>query len=344
VYDASGRFRAERFTTGRHQVDGVTLVVVPVLAGKVDHGRLVVVRRGPPPADGDLHMLTRAASVAALVINKTLAVRAVEAKYRGDFIRDVLQGRAGGADAVAAHFSSLGWDVTPPLLVVVAALDVLGNETTPPPGELRIAQERFSNAWTTVVGHQSRQTPVIGFAREVVVLIGIGDHDPAAVVGGLVRAVSGDGGGGRHTFATGVSRVVRHVAGIPAGYEQARRAAQVGRQLKGPSAVAFFDDLGAFRLLSLVADVDELRSFVHEVLGELAVENDPEAADLRATLRVLLDTNLNVAETSRRLHFHYNTLRYRITKLERILGPFVTDPDLRLDLALALRVLQMQNL
>ena len=137
--------------------------------------------------------------------------------------------------------------------------------------------------------------------------------------------------------------MVRDVAGIPAGYEQARRAAQVGRQLKGPSAVAHFDDLGAFRLLSLVADVDELRSFVREVLGELAVEGDAEAEDMRATLRVLLDTNLNVAETSRRMHFHYNTLRYRITKLERMLGPFVSDPDLQLDLALALRVLQMQN-
>ena len=137
--------------------------------------------------------------------------------------------------------------------------------------------------------------------------------------------------------------VVRHSLARAEGVE-ARRAVHVGRQLQGTSAVTHFDDLGAFRLLSLIEDANELRNFVNEVLRELAHESDPEAADMRTTLRVLLDTNFNVAETSRRLHFHYNTLRYRISKLERLVGPFTSDPDLQLDLSLALRVMQMRGL
>ena len=81
---------------------------------------------------------------------------------------------------------------------------------------------------------------------------------------------------------------------------------------------------------------------VTETLGDL-VGDEPENVDLRRTLQMLLETNLNVAETARMLHFHYNTLRYRITKLERAVGPFTRDANLRLNLHVALHALQLAD-
>jgi purine catabolism regulator len=148
----------------------------------------------------------------------------------------------------------------------------------------------------------------------------------------------------RRTFSTGISRTVASPSALPEAYEQAVKAVRVGRQLNGAGARAHFDQLGVYRLLSLVSDPDELHAFVRETLGDLATDDEPELVDLRRTLQVLLETNLNVAETARRLHFHYNTLRYRIGKLERMLGAFTEDAHLRLNLTLALHVLRMRGI
>ena len=137
-----------------------------------------------------------------------------------------------------------------------------------------------------------------------------------------------------------MSRVARSLEELPEAYAQARRAVEVGRRVNGPASTTFFDQLGLHRLIALIPDGRELRAFTRDVLGPLA-ESTTEAADLRETLQVLLDTNFNVAEAARLQFFHYNTMRYRVSKLERLLGPLSTDPHLRLDVAVALRVLEI---
>lgn len=346
-FDPSGRFRAENEPRGLHTHDDMagSHAAVHVVAGRVDHGRIVAFSEHRALDDADVQVLERAATVAALAVTKQLAVSAVEGKYRGDFLRDVLAGRAGGRDRIVAHCDSLGWDVDRPLVVAVAELDPESGSVRRSGLDLRPVQERFATAWETVVRRRDPRAPVVGFTQEVVALLGVPrGGDPDSVVREITREVSGDGGGGRRSFSLGVSRVVDDPARLPEAYEQARKAVHVGRQMHGPGAIAHFDGLGTFRLLSLIRDPAELRGFVSETLRDLAAEDDPEMADLRHTLQVLLDTNLNVAEAARKLHFHYNTLRYRISKLERMLGPFTVDPDLRLNLALALKVLQMRGL
>jgi len=344
-FDPTGRLRTERLRPGLSTDPRLgSAAVVPIVAGRIDHGRIVGFGLDRRLDDGDIQLLERAATVAALVVTKELAVTAVQDKYRGDFLRDLLTGRAGSADEVTSHCTSLGWSVEGPVVVVVAELSPGPVPSDISGLELRPAQERFSAAFHRVVRRHHPTAPVAGFMQEVVAILPVPERtSPEELVRDLVREVSGDGGGGRRPFTTGVSRAVTGPDRIPDAYAQARRAMHVSAQLHGTGSTAHFDSLGVYRVLSLVSDPAELRAFVTETLQELARDDD-EAADLRHTLQVLLDTNLNVAVAARMLHFHYNTLRYRIGKLERLVGPFTTDAALRLDLALAMKALQMQSL
>jgi purine catabolism regulator len=305
---------------------------VPVVAGGHHHGRIVAYSPVGAIRDSDVGILERAATVAALVITRQEAVNAVESKYRADFLRDVLTGRAGTAERVTTRARAFGWDLARPVTVLVAELD--------PDVDERSAQDRLVACWTAAMRRHDPRGAVAGFSHEVVAVV-----DAAIDATRLAKdAASGFADVPPATFSTGTSRPSPGAETLPEAYSQALKAARVGRQLHGPGAVAHFDQLGVYRLLSLVNDTDELHAFVRETLGPLASDDDAENADLRRTLQVLLETNLNVAETARRLHFHYNTLRYRIGKLERLLGNFTDDPHLRLNLTLALHVLRMRGI
>ena len=340
-FDPTGRFLVEEEVPGVSvEHEGLHRIVARVPGGANDLGRLVLVRGTRFTAE-DQHVVVPATTAAALAITKAQAVAAVEARYRADFLRDALLGRAGTPDRVLAHAADLGWDLNQPLAVVVAEVD------GPTEHEGVAEPERFRAAWRGAAATDDPTTAVAGFSQEVVLLLGVpGDADPAQIterVAAMARQVHGLGGGGRRTFCTGISRTLTDVAELPRAYAEARKAVQVGRRLHGPRATTHFDALGVFRLLSQIEDREEVDSFVAETLGPLATGGDPDGEDLLHTLTVLLDNNLNVATTARALHFHYNSLRYRIGKLERLLGPFTTDPRLRFAIMLALQVRQLRE-
>ena len=337
LLDPTGRLRVER-------MDGDGRVrVLRVAAGGTDLGRLVCVRVDGPLSDDDVHALERAATVAALLVTREAAITAVENKYQGDFLRELLLRRAADPAYVAEHAETFGWDLTRPVVVVAAEIDPTDEPASS--AQRRQWQERFSAAWRQVADGIAPGIPSVDFSSEVVTLLPVGDGDEPVAGDGVVRravtGVAGDKGGGRRPFSVGVSRVAHSLEELSEAYAQARRAVEIGRRVRGGGSTTFFDQLGLHRLIALIPDGPEgngeLHSFVRDVLGPLA-DDTTEAGDLRDTLQVLLDTNFNVAEAARVQFFHYNTMRYRVSKLERLLGPLSSDPHLRLDVAVALRV------
>jgi PucR family transcriptional regulator, purine catabolism regulatory protein len=326
---------------------GVRWAVAPVLAGSMRHGRILAVQGERPLQDDVLIALERAATVVALDATKKLAVTAFERKFRSDFLHELLSGRARNEREVLSRSRSLGWDLERPLIVVVAE-----PELEPLPDSERSDLEeqqlraRLTDAWTSAVRGCDPGAAVAGFASEFVAIVGVPrDRDPAEAAVSLANTIAtGLAQRSRHPLSFGVSRPVATPTELATAYDQATRAMQIGRRIHGPGAVTRFDSLGVYRLLSLIDDTEELRSFAYESLGPLLALDRPERDDLLQTLEALVECNLNVARAARRLYFHYNTLRYRIIKLERLLGPFTTNPNLCLQIELALQIIHIREM
>jgi purine catabolism regulator len=312
-----------------------------IRAGDMRHGFVLAVG-GPPGLPGVAGLaVEQAALVAALEITRDLAVLAVEQQFASNALHDLVTGTTADMDDALARAVRFGWDLQRPLTVLVAR--GCGTDR----GEESARQQEASalravELWTRAVRDRDRHAAVAGFATELVAVVGLADTV------GLARKVHADmtAGTGR-AYSVGVSQVAAGAgtapADIPRLYEEARVALQVGQRLNGQGAVTSFAGLGLYRLISNVSQA-ELRAFVDDTLGPVLKLPEPARADLVKSLAVLSSTRFNVAESARMLHYHYNTMRYRVTKLERMLGDFSTDAAVALRIGVALEILRMDEI
>jgi PucR family transcriptional regulator, purine catabolism regulatory protein len=317
----------------------VPATAVAITAGLRHHGHVIAFAGDDGPT-ADVQVLETAATVAALALTKQLEIQAVEDKYRSDLMYDLLRGVDDPDDALR-RAAGFGWELDRREIVLVLRLDEAPAMVLPDEVHRRVP---LAATVQRAVLDRDAGAAVVRFSQEVVIVTAAfdgtdGRADARRFVRGLADQATRAVGG---SVSAGMSRPVTQVEAIAGAYDQAARAMTVGRDIHGDGAVVHFDDLGAYRILSLVEDRNELHAFVEEVLGELAADTDT-GDDLRRTLEVVLETGGNVAEAARRLHFHYNTLRYRIDKLESIVGPFTTDARIRLDVQLALLARSMRS-
>jgi purine catabolism regulator len=128
----------------------------------------------------------------------------------------------------------------------------------------------------------------------------------------------------------------------PTAEAEARATLEAAESLSERPAVARAERLPAYRLLGNLHNVPDGPRLARALLEPLLAGRADVRREHLATLRAVLD-HQGLAEAAAALGVHRNTVAYRIRRIEALTGWHLADPELRLPLAVALRLVQQDQ-
>lgn len=137
----------------------------------------------------------------------------------------------------------------------------------------------------------------------------------------------------------GFGQVVEKLNYVHQSYYDARRCVQYLQSTYHGKTMLTYHQLGPYRLF-LKTDRKELREYADGVLGEVIRYDEAHETELLKTLKVYLDGDQSMVESSKELFVHVNTIKYRLKTIYDMLGIEKITGRQSFELQLALRILE----
>ncbi|SDZ04197.1 PucR family transcriptional regulator [Tindallia californiensis] len=135
----------------------------------------------------------------------------------------------------------------------------------------------------------------------------------------------------------GIGRNYKDPKALWRSYREAKRAIR-GMEMDDKKRIAHYADLGIYKLLTYDELEPELQEFYRDIL-KLLVEYDKEKnTELVPTLKMYFRLGGNLKKISKEMYTHYNTIIYRVQRIEEITGTNLENYDDRLNLQIALKI------
>ncbi|MFI5805503.1 PucR family transcriptional regulator [Streptomyces sp. NPDC051561] len=298
-------------------------------AGRRARGALAV-GTAAPLGTVERYAVHSAIALLTLTTERTRALQAAEARLGAAVLRMLLAGEPDHARAVAGDL--YGDLLDAPFRVLIAEAASEGTDGTEP-------LQALVDALESAAARAGEALLVVPDGSRVVILAADGGETVAACTVHTAAAVRG-GGKARpmepveeDDLVVGLSAPAGPIAAATA-FKQAEQALSVARR-RGRTLVEH-EELATGSVLPLLAD-DAVRAFADGMLRALHEHDATGRGDLVASLRAWLSRHGQWDAAAAQLGVHRHTLRYRMRRVEEILGRSLDDPDVRMELWLALK-------
>lgn len=285
-------------------------------------------------------VLTYAQKLLSLDLLKSRDSLRLQRKIRADLLDEILDGGGDAADLVG-RLPAYQIDPARPLrVIVVEAARAAETPTAEAPAtEEQLQEVRHELQDAVEAALADRGFPALSMSRgdAIIALLqpgrGTTDQLRAALEGMRNQAASSTL---KAKLAVGASDAFVGVEGAGRANAQAREAARLARAGTHGKVIVFADLGPSIRSLENQSE-EHLSLFYESTIGPLEAHDAGHGDELVRTLSIYLDEGRSVSRAARRLFIHQNTLRYRLKKIESMLGVRLDETETLVDLFLGLR-------
>lgn len=279
----------------------------------------------------------QAATVCALVMLKDKTAAEVEYRLKGDLLFTLCRGRFGSEEEFLHRAAVLGYDLRQPRTVMILELASTDSESEDATHALRRVR-RLQDVVRQVLPEYAPDAWMAAQGESVLILIPADGPEPRVLGGRLQAQISSML---QQTVAIGIGSACYKLPDYARSYQEACQTLLVLRRMAVRKPVASFQDLGIYQVLLQLPDLSGLRDFVQRTLGPLFDYDREHGTQLIGTLDQFLKHHGNRQSTCKALYVHINTLNYRLRRIAEILGVSLSSHRERLNLDLALRILEI---
>lgn len=316
---------------------------LPILVNQENYGWLGILSPSKKWTEKDSIAIERSLAVLALILLKIQEIHSTELRVKGEFLESLLVYR--DIDYIHRTIQNFGYrlDRTHAVLVFdFESREPNGHHPTFSTSYLSGLQEQFKNALAPL---SSQIIPFLKGTQFIFLMETERELSEVLQMDALRNLLAADpllwkiaNKGWR--LRIGGSDLFTDLQDFNTAYQNALYAIEVGENQNRDHFLVFYSQLRVkgFLLNNQSAD---LNHFVTEVLGPLIEYDRRSHAHFLKTLKLYIQTNNSWTKTKETLFIHGNTLTYRLKRIEEILGLRLDDYRDRLNIQIALEILDL---
>ena len=145
------------------------------------------------------------------------------------------------------------------------------------------------------------------------------------------------------TATVGIGSFKASVMDIYISFIEAQKAVIIGRTIYGRDNTYIYEDLGVYRILFDICQGEEANSFCNQYLEKLVDYDMMNNCEYTKTLRQLVKNDWNLKKTAEDLFIHYNTMKYRFSKICEIIDLDLNNREDKFKIELCLKLLDISK-